>query len=212
MQPIQNISFPRSGHALLVRCLKQIYKDQINYCEFYTHCRKTPCSNPATNLQKNHDFDLRLQNSADLRYLIQYRHPIEAISSWFDLALKEPNVWERMTVWDRRWCWNWFFAGKVAYWKQFMEKWVLDNNAANVLLVSYHALVNDPRKQLERIANFTDPESPITKEKLDWVLKIQNIEPKKTVFDFRYCDRQWIEKTENGLAAYFDRSDLSRLT
>ena len=58
MQKIQNISLPRSGHHLLVRCLTQIYKDQLNYCEFYTHCRKTPCRDPATNLQKKPRFQI----------------------------------------------------------------------------------------------------------------------------------------------------------
>ena len=211
MQKIQNISFPRSGHHLLVRCLTQIYKDQLNYCEFYTHCRRTPCSDPATNLQKNHDFKLRISKSADLRYVIQYRHPVEAISSWFDLVLKEPSKLERLTVWDGRLSWKWFFANKIAYWKRFVDKWVIGKAAPNQLLVPYHALIRDPRHQLERIANFLDPNNPLPQSSLDWVLKIQNIEQKKTALSFRYCDLEWLGKIENELATYLERSSIPRL-
>jgi hypothetical protein len=98
MQKIHHLSFPRSGRHLMVRCLKQIYKDPLHYCEFYTHWRRTPCSDPATNLQKKHDFKLRISKSADQRYVVQYRHPVEAISSWFNLVLKEPIQLERLSV------------------------------------------------------------------------------------------------------------------
>jgi hypothetical protein len=54
----------------------------------------------------------------------------------------------------------------------------------NQLLVPYHALMRNPRHQLERIANFLDPDNPLPQVRLDWVLKIQNIEQKTTAFVF----------------------------
>lgn len=72
------VSFPRSGHHLLVNCLTKyfsgnlsfenthgtestnqiIHANNLHYCDYYKHCRQVPCSDEQVNFQKNHDFGL----------------------------------------------------------------------------------------------------------------------------------------------------------
>jgi transketolase N-terminal domain/subunit len=81
----------------------------------------------------------------------------------------------------------------------------------NQLLVPYHALMRNPRHQLDRIAHFLDPDNLLPQVRLDWVLKIQNIEQKTTAFGFRYCDLEWIGEIENELDTCLERSSIPRL-
>ena len=73
-----SVSFPRSGHHLLVNCLTKYYSRNLHfenfsgnnnlheileagplrYCEYYKHCRHNPCTDPNANFQKVHDFHL----------------------------------------------------------------------------------------------------------------------------------------------------------
>ena len=210
-EKIQCISFPRSGHHLLVRCLTQMYGEQFQYCDFYNHCRKTPCRDEKTNFQKNHDFKLRLSLPDSQRRLIQYRHPIESIISWFELDLQQPNVWQRLTLRDTQASWETFFNEKLEYWKRFVEKWVLQPDAKEQMLVPYHLLVQDPVEQLTQIADFIWPTIPVPEFKFEWVLKIQGIAPKRTAIEFRHCSREWIASVENDLDDYLNQASIPRL-
>ncbi len=73
---IQGVSYPRSGHHLLVNCLLAYFGENpyfqrtdgikpigqllgawnFNYCDYYHHCNQVPCSHPATRFQKHHDY------------------------------------------------------------------------------------------------------------------------------------------------------------
>jgi hypothetical protein len=81
MYRVQGVSFPRSGHHLLVKCVKQYFGKRLGYCG--NVFRGQDFLSDGITLQKNHDFDLILPISSDARYLIQYRHPLEAIASWY---------------------------------------------------------------------------------------------------------------------------------
>ena len=210
-EKIQCISFPRSGHHLLVRCLTQMYGEHFQYCDFYNHCRKTPCLDQKTNFQKHHDFKLRFSPSESQRCLIQYRHPVESISSWFELALKQPNVWQKMTLRDDQTSWEKFFDNKLIYWKLFIEKWVLKADAREQMLVPYHVLMQNPVEQLTQIADFIWPMVAVPEFKFEWVLKIQDISPKRTALEFRHCSPEWIENLENELAEYLSQASIPRL-
>ncbi len=211
MRSIQNISFPRSGHHLLVRCLTQIFGERLGYCEYYTHCRTTPCPEPANNLQKNHDFHLRLQWSPQYSYLVQYRHPIEAIDSWFTYRLNHPNRWERWTIRDTKWHWHRFFSRKLKYWRRFIEKWVVDQDRDNVLTMDYRDFVRYPRRQLERIVKFVDRENEPDQSRLDWVLKIQEIKARRPIVTHQYYDARWVVDVERQLQPMLERAGIRSL-
>jgi len=110
MIKIQCISFPRSGHHLLVNLLARYYGRVLSlscgrtfndtsklftagpfaYCECGVggHCRQIPCCDPKTTFQKYHDMKLDLKINPSHSYIVQYRHPVHAIASWFMFSLK----------------------------------------------------------------------------------------------------------------------------
>ena len=85
---VQGVSFPRSGHHLLVNFLQRYFGGRFAYCEYYNHCQQQPCANPANNLQKSHDFGLELPADGAGDYLLQYRHPLYSITSNYFLHLR----------------------------------------------------------------------------------------------------------------------------
>lgn len=110
MRKIQCVTFPRSGHHLLVNMLfKYFSKDvkypeilggethgkgkeiiragNIYYCEFYAHCLTSFCTDPKTNFQKNHDADDLSLKNPDYYYIIQFRNPMHAITSFYNFEL-----------------------------------------------------------------------------------------------------------------------------
>ena len=111
MKKILCITIPRSGHCLLlnlllkyfsgnmkypeiqglntpIMCKETLSAGDLHYCEYYNHCRKIPCIDPHTNFQKNHDYDLSLENNPNYNYIIQFRHPVEVFISWYKFRIK----------------------------------------------------------------------------------------------------------------------------
>ena len=69
MDYVVGISWPRSGHHMLLRLLKLYFGPSFGYCSLYGDrpehpevpqcCRCVPCTNAGKiNFSKNHDFDL----------------------------------------------------------------------------------------------------------------------------------------------------------
>lgn len=134
---IQCVSFPRSGHHLLATCLQQYFCGDFHYCP--NVLRKVHFKNPETNYQKNHDFDLSLPNTRAWYYVIQYRHPIDSVISWYkwevDNAVKaEKNTrwrafinrslpfWNLYTRRDTPQRWLGFVERSIDFWQKFVRK------------------------------------------------------------------------------------------
>ena len=122
------VTFPRSGHHLLMRGLQWALQDELVYSEGYKsphNMDKCPC----VNIQKTHDFDLSEPVLPEMNYIVQIR-PFElAVESWHKL---EPSGME----------FEEFRDSKVKYFDDFMAKWVL-TNLPNVTVIPYNELVSD---------------------------------------------------------------------
>ena len=92
MERVIGVSWPRSGHHLLVRLLTLYFGETFRYCDFYggvdNCCKTAPCTRADIHLAKSHDFDLALPQIADRKYLIQYRDFVPSVVSNFELHVR----------------------------------------------------------------------------------------------------------------------------
>jgi hypothetical protein len=192
LRKVTVVSFPRSGHHLLIDCLCKYFSrdlslstseknpivlaDDFGYCEFYGHCRKIPCTNPRVICQKNHDFDLSLKNNALKYYIIQFRNPVDSIISWFEYELKRERKTIRnrakINIKDTYDSWLSFSKEKAVFWDKFFRKWVLDNKNKKVLFIQYEDLIANPYYAIKEAVNFI---SPHQKADLGFIKKIVNV-------------------------------------
>ena len=191
LKKIQNVSFPRSGHALLRRCLQLYFGEKFIFCEFYSGCKTTPCINPQTNYQKNHDFDLKLENNPSLSYIVQYRHPVETLTSYYRQCLDDSVLKE-----DSRQKWTAFCNGKLDAWKRFVNKWVVNNENPNTVYVPFSELIDNPEAKLKEIIKFMDPLREPDTDRISEVIGEMDITPRRPIQDFKYYDRQLFMETE----------------
>lgn len=144
------VSFPRSGHHLLVRGLTEALSHRLIYCEFYNgrhnfeHCEWT-------NLQKSHDFDLQLPFDEQYNYIILIRAFELAIDSWYANVIKYEGYEGDLET---------FRDGKKEYFDAFNEKWVISPSADNKLIITYADLVDHKIDTVSRCARFmrADPD------------------------------------------------------
>ena len=198
MHPISCVSYPRSGHHMLVRLLTGYFGDALHYCEYYEHCQQSPCSDPLTNFQKNHDFDLALPNDAGRRYIIQYRHPVTAIISWFELALK--NGWKHDVREDTRECFARFLRDKMQYWRGFVRKWVIDNDHPATVVLPYVQFSDQPESHFRQVLELIAPGHPVDEKLLVASLDHENVRRKRNPADFRHFDPRACEAAEGSAA------------
>jgi hypothetical protein len=146
------ISFPRSGQHLTERLLTFYCKKQkikFSYCEFYNHCKNTPCKDGRL-FQKNHDFDLKLPIDASNRYLVLYRsNMIEQLEAYFryelraNWGLQHTSVKINYNNIEKRLSLQRFMESKSQYYFGFVKKWVMCDYR-NVFKLEYASLVKDP--------------------------------------------------------------------
>jgi hypothetical protein len=120
------VSFPRSGHHLMVRGLTEAANHKLVYSEGYTPAHNfDTCDH--VNLQKSHDFDMDLEIKPDLTYIVLIRAFELAVDSW----IKAEQIEDAESFRD----------SKVEYYDQFMAKWVSPSNE-NVLVITYPYLTD----------------------------------------------------------------------
>ena len=125
------VSFPRSGHHLLVRGMLAAMPEQIVYSEFYKSAHNT-MNCEFVNLQKTHDLELETPINPDAHYIVQIRGFELAVESWYKLAKSEGYDGDFETFRD----------SKSEYFDRFMEKWVNNHDIPNKLVIPYHDLVS----------------------------------------------------------------------
>ena len=167
MLPTINVCFPRSGHRFLRNILSAYFGKEFKFRENH---QKTGYSFEEANYIKDHDFGIRnnnigIQMLPKYRYLIQYRHPLESLVSYFEFFVKH----ERVT--DDRESWNLFFPQQLDYWKRFVDKWLISvpgDMSLSMHSVVYSKLYGDTYSSVEQVINFlTNNQSPINTKRLN---------------------------------------------
>jgi len=192
---IQGVSYPRSGHHLLCRCLLRYWNGHVDLSEKKYKDIKQPLNFEIfPNLLKNHDFNLKLKIEENKKYLIQYRKPIESIVSWYLFNIDGGKEYMKIrNVELKRESWEKFARIEINNWNRLMEKWVLIKRE-NILTIDYEQLVKNPFNTLSKIIFYFIPNHIIDFKLLNKVINDENIEYKNDITKFRYYNQDFYDE------------------
>lgn len=160
------ISFPRSGQHLIMRFLKFFSEKvgmEFSYCEYYSHCRKMPCSE-GRRYQKNHDLNLDISIDNRSKYLVLFRsNMLEQLEAYYRYKVFESELRlnpsakpskERIINYEGKNKEDLFVFIKKQnkFYTGFLEKWVL-NDHSFIMKLDYDELLADPSR-LNRVTEF----------------------------------------------------------
>ena len=159
------ISWPRSGHHMLVRLLTLYFGSDFGYCEFHAGvptvpgldscCRSVPCHHrDRIALTKNHDFDLATPQIEGQKYLVQYRDFVPSVVSNFELHVRNGAP-------DTDISFRAFASMEFGRYRGFMNKWVHSGFGQAQLLLNYADFVSDPATHLARALAWIAPGQPV---------------------------------------------------
>jgi hypothetical protein len=163
-EQVVGVSWPRSGHGMLMRLLKLYYGPGFGYCEFYRDdidcCRQFPCTRQdSVHFTKNHDWDLALPQLPGRKYLIQYRSFLPSVVSNFELHVRGggPDTPEGFRA---------FASREFERYDAFMRKWVQSDFARRQLTLNYGAFLQAPETEFARVVAFFTPEQDVNRERI----------------------------------------------
>ncbi len=216
--PVQSVSFPRSGHHLLERTLSAYFSTRI-YCDYYECCRSIPCARDYP-FRKNHDMEGTLPNDASGTYVIQLRRNPQAqflayfrffrqlyaegdrefeVQKYFDyfigyydkyfrVFLEEPGNSE-----SHQDSYSRFVADHLEYYREFVEKWLLSNANANTYLLFYEDLLSHPEDHVSNVIRLLRDDHRIDKAHLSNVLAEESIALKHDLTESPFYDPSFNE-------------------
>ncbi|MEM6762614.1 MAG: sulfotransferase family 2 domain-containing protein [Pseudomonadota bacterium] len=155
-----SVAWPRSGHHLLLRLLAHYFGPRFGYGEYPIASVDEGAADgaalPADNggvlaLSSHHDVRLGAPIPAATPIIVQWREPVAAIQSEFELAVRagQADTAETFTT---------FAEKRAGAFRRFMAKW-LEAPVENRLVIEYDELVADPRSILgDAVRLFGEPE------------------------------------------------------
>lgn len=200
MDHVTGVSWPRSGHHMLVNLLKNYFGTEFSYCSFYGSeidcCKSLPCKRAdKIDFTKSHDFDLSLSQLQGHKYLVQYRDFVPSVVSNFELHVRNGN--DDTAEEFRRFC-----SLEFGRYKAFLSKWVYSDFAREQLVLKYEEFLKEPTDSLLRVASYFEPELRANQERaaaavssIDAVTiekkqvqtrKAAGVTKERNVTDFRY--------------------------
>lgn len=155
------VSWPRSGHHLLVSLLKGYFGPAFGYCEFHKGddplpgmacCGRVPCAHPdRITLSKNHDFALDVPQLPGGRYLVQYRDFVPSVVSNYELYLRGGHA-------DTPASFRKFASQQFDSYLDFTRKWVTSDFMQGQIVLHYDALTGDPVAALAHVVQAMAPD------------------------------------------------------
>jgi len=172
INPIRNtlfVTFPRSGHTLLMDCLQEYFGEEMRYCENYHHCNTVPCLDPATNVQKTHDFDLGVKQEGQL-IIVQTRAKPDALQSWFELRCK----WDPDNVGD--WMYPEFIREKGLFYDRWMMKWC---TGGSFPVITYEWFMTHPEMAIAKAVILLTDDVKVDRSKISDIVEKMDIKPRR---------------------------------
>ncbi len=215
------VSYPRSGHHLTVRVLSHYFRQDFRYCQFYNKqegecCRSFPCTDASVSFTKNHDMDLNFPTNPGVPkvegvpYLVLIRNFLEAVVSDYNLFLREHQE-------DTLEAWRGFSQRKLRFYRRFLRKWVLAEDAIEKLVVPYEQLTGEPLTWFARMIDFFHPARPVDGARLEKIVAeavLEDVKPtgievirnfgvrnRRRIEDFQHFDQAYFAELEGALTA-----------
>jgi hypothetical protein len=167
MDFVIGVSWPRSGHHLLVRLLSSYFGPEFRYCDYYGGiegcCKSMPCTRAGEiHFTKSHDFDLDLPQNPGQKYLVQYRDYLHSVVSNYELSLlhqpPEQDTAENFVT---------FASEQFTGYRNFLYRWVESDFAKTQLLLSYDQLITYPKESLRLAVWWLDPETTLDEARIE---------------------------------------------
>ena len=170
MDHVVGISWPRSGHHLLVRLLGLYFGDEFVYCDPYAEkpgcCGTIPCRHRHTvTFTKSHDFQLDVKQVKGLKYLVQYRQFTSSVVSDFELHVLHGGE-NSMRGFQR------FASIEFDRYLAFLEKWVFSDFVAEQFLLDYERLVACPAAVLAEVVTYFAPGLVPDQKRIAWAVSV----------------------------------------
>jgi len=209
------VSWPRSGHHLLVRLLKRALGEEFSYCPHYSKrvlgtvkrkcCDSSICSNRGNvHFCKNHDSSLLVPKVPGMRYLVQYRNFLPAMVSNFELHVKSGKE-------DSEKMFRKNSLRQAKRYRKFIQKWVQSPDTDLIKMVlRYEDLTAKPEACLASAVKFFGLEQEIPQRRLQRIVeraeKHSNhqgapvvtpgfgVKNTRKIEEFRYYDPKWFEE------------------
>lgn len=156
--PTHCLTFPRSGHHLLVNMLRAYFGHELRYVESYEHPELL--NQPEANFIKDHDFAATAQAREGWRVLVQIRDPMEAIASRWQAEHAKESEEARDD----------FFRTQLAAYAQFCNRWVVPQQP-NKLVIHYRELSDQPLETLLRVLRHVTSDGAFDPERLVGAIK-----------------------------------------
>lgn len=210
-----NASFPRSGHRFLRELCMGYFAKEMRFFDSYSqntiiNGKLNNNAKRSGNYIKTHDFDLHgvelFKEKFPLRrkYLVQIRHPLASIASYYEFALKNNEVKQ-----DSLKNWLLFLEEKLIYWKRFCEKWLVEEKSS-ILLVTYEELYASTESELKRVIQFISGHNKVDEKRLATLIDNKSFnqyvgednsvkERKRDVTDFKYFNDALFKQIEGEL-------------
>jgi hypothetical protein len=192
-----NVCFPRSGHRFLRDMCTAYFGGGLKFRDVH---QKSGFSLEEANYIKDHDFGLLSHNKGipilpEMRYLIQYRHPLESLVSHFEFQVKHGLLNDTREAWDS------FLPKHLEYWKNFVDKWCISTQKNDNLIlykVRYSDLYIDTIPTMKEAIRF------LTNEKL----LIDEDRLEKTVTRFKSGFSRYVEDEKNDISLIKEVRDI----
>lgn len=190
-----NITYPRSGHHLLVNLLQHYFQERLVYSGIQLQfAHRLLLQGEGINFLHEHDHTDFVSKFPQNHYLIQIRYPLECLVSDFYLNLMHPS----QSTKDTREVWEEFAKERLELWVTFYKKWVLAEDLPNRLVLNYADLIEHPGECMRHAIRFISDEEP-TPEALQKLLKVEAIERKNDFRQFKYYDEDFFHHLKERL-------------
>ena len=203
LQYVINVEPPRCGNGLLIEYLSLYFNEDWHYCEFYHCCQSVPCVNRETIFQRNHDFELDLDNDHTKRYLIQLRHPVHSIVSHFEVQVSLEQLEHTRENWVS------FSIEWIRFYQAFVAKWVLKNTNKNILIVTHEDIRDTPVLTVAEVVKLIAPNHQPDMERLKNVATEVHANKVRDPCKFEYFDPLHFALLELEVAEFLPQLGLS---